>query len=71
MEHHADSLLPMKAVLKLTGLRSRTSIYRLIDKDDNFPRPVRLGTRGTRFRQSEVDAWIRSLPTKRRFGKRH
>lgn len=62
--NHADALLPLKQVMRLTGLKSRTSIYNLIQRDGTFPRPVKLGTRGTRFRQSELQQWMDRLPRK-------
>lgn len=59
-----EALLPIAEVMRLTGIKSRTSIYSLIETDGRFPRPVKFGTRGTRFRRSELQAWIKSLPYK-------
>ena len=50
--------------IKLIELRERlggispASAYRYIKQIDGFPQPVKLG-RATRFRESEVDAFLR------------
>ena len=53
---YPGALLKMRAVVGLTGL-STSSIYRLIAAGEL--RPIRLGTRCTRFRAGDVDAWLR------------
>ncbi len=40
---------------------SRSTIYRRIE-DGTFPRPRALGAGCVRWRQSEIDAWIDTLP---------
>lgn len=59
-----DALLSIKDIMRLTGIKSRTSIYNLMENDGRFPRPLRFGKRGTRFRRSEYQAWVKSLPYK-------
>lgn len=39
---------------------SRSSIYRLLDKDPDFPKPVRLVGRVLAWRVGEVQAWADS-----------
>ena len=31
-------------------------------QDGSFPQPVRVSTRSVRWRRSDIDAWIESLP---------
>jgi len=52
-----DALLKLKTVQALTGL-GKTSIYERI-KTGEF-KPVRLGTRCTRFRAGDVNAWLQA-----------
>lgn len=52
-----DALLKLQTVSALTGL-GKTSIYERI-KTGEF-KPVRLGTRCTRFRASDVNAWLQA-----------
>lgn len=59
---HSDTLLTIKDVMAITGLKSRTSVYHLMKTDGHFPRARRFGTRGLRFRNSELQAYIRRLP---------
>jgi prophage regulatory protein len=52
----AEALLRISTVEAVTGL-SRSTIYsKLAEKQ--FPQPVRLGTRCTRFRAADVTAWL-------------
>ena len=57
-----DALLTIKDVMSLTGVKSRTSIYNLMQTDGRFPRPLKFGTRGLRFRNSELQTYIKRLP---------
>ncbi len=59
---HTESLLTIRDVMRLTGLKSRTSIYNLMASDGRFPRPVKFGTRGLRFRHSEFQGYLKRLP---------
>ena len=55
-----DRLLTRREVVEITGL-SPATIYRQMPKGQ-FPRQVRVGYRGVRWRASEVFAWVKSLP---------
>ncbi|MFN8866720.1 MAG: helix-turn-helix transcriptional regulator [Pseudomonadota bacterium] len=52
----ADALLKLPTVEALTGL-SRSTIYARLSRNE-FPQPVRLGARCTRFRAGDVQAWL-------------
>ena len=39
---------------------SRTSIYRLLESDESFPRPLRISGRTLRWREAAIAAWIDS-----------
>ena len=53
-------LLRREEVERRCGI-CRSTVYRLIDEED-FPAPVRIGSRAVRWRESDIDAWIRSRP---------
>lgn len=55
-----DRLLRLEEVLGYTGL-SRSELYRKI-QEGTFPRPVRVGVRAVRWRESEVEGWIAERP---------
>nr|WP_298284366.1 AlpA family phage regulatory protein [Acidocella sp.] len=55
-------LLTIDDVLRLTGYKSRSSIYRRMRHRD-FPQPVVLGGGRIRWRSSEIEQWLRGLPT--------
>ena len=55
-----DRLLRLEEVLRHTGL-SRSELYRKIQIGE-FPRPVRVGKRAVRWRESEVEEWITERP---------
>ena len=55
-----DRLLRRQQVEEITGL-SRSSIYRLMP-DGEFPRPVKVGLAGVRWRASDITAWLESRP---------
>lgn len=50
------SLLRIETVAALVGL-GHTTIYRKI-KAGEFPEPIRMGARCTRWRASDVTAWL-------------
>lgn len=54
-------ILQIGLVIQLTSL-SRSTIYRLIKKDD-FPKPIRLSANRSGFRLSEIESWLESRPT--------
>ncbi|MEM1151831.1 MAG: AlpA family transcriptional regulator [Pseudomonadota bacterium] len=51
-----EQLLRRPEVEKLTGL-PRSTLYERI-ADGSFPKQIKIGRRGVRWRSSEVDAWI-------------
>ena len=55
-----DRLLRRRDVERITGM-SRASIYRLM-QDGDFPRPVKIGATAVRWKESDIAAWIESLP---------
>jgi len=58
-----ERLLRLRDVKEKTGLGSST-IYRHI-ANGTFPVPRRLGPNTVRWLESEIDAWIESLPARR------
>lgn len=56
-----EHLLRLRDVTAKTGL-GKTKIYSMLE-DREFPRPVKLGGVAVRWKASEVDAWIASLPS--------
>ena len=55
-------LLTIDDVLRMTGYRSRSSIYRLM-KRSQIPLPIMVGGGRVRWRSSEIEHWLKSLPT--------
>lgn len=58
-----ERLLRLRDVKQKTGLGTST-IYRRI-ADGTFPVPRSLGPNTVRWLQSDIDAWIKSLPPSR------
>lgn len=57
-----EQLLTEKEVLRITGLRSRVTLWRKgRDPNDPFPRPYTDGVRLKRWKQSDIEAWIDNL----------
>jgi prophage regulatory protein len=54
----ADALLRLPTVQAITGL-SKTTIYTLVSRNE-FPRPIRRGSRCTRWRAGDVSAWLQA-----------
>lgn len=54
----ADALLRIRTVTQVTGLSSATVYRKLAAKQ--FPQPVRLGKRCTRWKAADVRAWIQA-----------
>jgi prophage regulatory protein len=52
----AVCLLPVPEVERRTGLK-KSRLYELVSQGA-FPQPVRIGRRGTRFPDNEVNAWV-------------
>lgn len=61
---NAPELLTCQEVMRLTGIRSRTMIWRRIQKG-RFPAPVDLGAGRIRWRTADIAAWISALPLRR------
>ncbi len=59
---HID-LLTCNDVLQLTGIKSRTTIWRRV-KNGKFPPPVDIGSSRIRWRLSDVEEWISALPNR-------
>ncbi len=53
-------LLTLREVIRMTSL-SRSTIYTQV-ASRAFPRPIRVGARGVRWRADEIQAWIDSRP---------
>lgn len=61
-EHRPIALVRMPELMALTGL-ARPTVYKLLQRDPNFPKPVKLSDSGARnapvgFVLGEVQAWI-------------
>ena len=52
-------LMTLKTVGEKCAL-ARSSIYDLM-ASDNFPRPVRIGPKSVRWRDTDVDEWLDNL----------
>lgn len=64
MTKHAEQLallLEIKQIADLLNL-SLFKVNELRRTDPNFPAPVRLGPRSTRYRRSDVEAYVAALP---------
>lgn len=51
-----NRFIKLQEVIEVTGLSAPT-IYRHV-KQGNFPKPVRLGARSSRWVESEINGWI-------------
>lgn len=62
-----DRLLTMSEVMRLMSVKSRTTIYRYLQENPDFPRPCKMGRdRGRlKFRATEVARLIGSLEARR------
>jgi prophage regulatory protein len=56
-------LLTIHDVLKLTGYKSRSSLYRLM-KQRKCPHPISIGGNQIRWRSGDIEDWLNSLPTR-------
>lgn len=56
----ADRLLSLAEVSHITGLGT-SAIYSRIAKGD-FPEPLRVSSRCSRWRESEIVGWVNALP---------
>ena len=55
-----DRLIRRVEVERLCAL-STSSIYRLMG-ENRFPRPIRVGPKAVRWRESDIDAWVETRP---------
>ena len=55
-----DRLLRREEVETRCGI-TRSSLYRLM-REGLFPRPVKVGKRAVRWRESEISGWLQSRP---------
>lgn len=53
------SMLSVKEILKILGI-SRSTLYRLINNDSTFPKPIKLGARRVGFRDTDLNDWVDS-----------
>ena len=53
-----DALLKIATVAAVTGLSASTIFRKLAADPPQFPEPVRLGTRCTRWKSASVRAWL-------------
>ena len=53
-----DALLKIQTVTAITGLSPSTIFRKLAADPPQFPEPVRLGTRCTRWKSASVRAWL-------------
>jgi predicted DNA-binding transcriptional regulator AlpA len=57
-----EQLLTSKDVQEITGIKSRYTLWKKSrNKLDNFPMPYKDGSKFTRWKMSEVQAWIDTL----------
>ena len=54
-------LLNTKAVMELTSIRCRSSLWRAV-KSGKFPAPKRLGANRNCWELAEIEAWANALP---------
>jgi len=69
LDHPQDYLLPRQQIEVILNL-SRSSIYARLNPSDKgydpaFPVPIKVGASAVRWRRSEIDAYIASLPRTR------
>jgi predicted DNA-binding transcriptional regulator AlpA len=58
-----DALLSMSAVMKIISVTSRTTVYRYLHENPDFPKPCKIGaSRGrVKFKAREIAQFIDSL----------
>jgi len=64
-----EKILKIHQVVEIVGI-SRSSVYTMIQRND-FPKPLKLGSRSSGWLKSEVDAWIESRASLRFRDGRH
>jgi len=59
-----EKLLTYDDVQSMTGIKSRVTLWRKSkDEEDEFPKPYKIGSHFTRWKLSEIQAWIDQLET--------
>jgi len=56
----STQILRMREVIQRIGL-SRSTIYKLMENND-FPKPMKLGSQAIGWRDTEIEAWIENRP---------
>jgi len=59
-----QELLTCQEVMRLTGIRSRTTIWRRIQRGA-FPAPLDFGAGRLRWKSEDISDWVNSLPKRR------
>lgn len=54
-------LISAKEVLRLTGYKSRTTLWRRVKAGD-FPSPIALSCHTTRWKKAEIESGVAGLP---------
>lgn len=68
-----DGLVSMKTLMSLISVRSRATVYKYIEEVPDFPQPCQFGIRRgrVRFKASDVNRYIESLPARSGQGDLH
>jgi prophage regulatory protein len=64
MPDDRSKLLTVADVLRLTGFKSRTTLYRRA-RSGNFPSPCHIGAGKIRWRSGDIDDWLSTLQLRR------
>jgi len=64
MNEHQETVMNMKLirikeVMSRTGL-ARSTVYKYIS-ENNFPKPIKLGSRAVAWVESEIEGWINDV----------
>jgi len=62
-QNETIALLTMNEVLKITKIKSRTTVYRRVERT-TFPKPCQIGLGRIRWRERDIAQWVNSLPSK-------
>ena len=60
----ATFLLNVREVAAKLGI-TRGTVYKILDRDPTFPRPIYPGIKSPRWRVDELDAWLDRLSAAR------
>lgn len=64
MTDDRNQLLTVTDVLKVTGFKSRSTLYRRA-RSGKFPSPCHIGSGSIRWRSGDVEDWLNSLQPRR------